>query len=248
MEISNKVALVTGATRGIGRAVARELARRGANLVIHGRDPLAAAAVRAEILALGRRCEIVLADAADPACATRCVSAALDPLGGLDILVPCAGAPAPGVLLDVSPEDWYRAFDVHVHAVFHLCRAAAPAMLARGAGAIVLVSSAAGARGCLGALAYGVAKGALPQFARSLARELAASHIRVNCVAPGIIRTAFQDSLSPEQARHNIEHRIPLHREGRPEDVADVVAMLVENDFITGETVAIDGGMTMRIA
>lgn len=248
MEIGNKVALVTGATRGIGRAVALELARRGAAVVVHGRDPLAAAAVRAEILALGRRCEIVLADAADPACAARCVSAALDTLGGIDILVPCAGAPAPGGLLDVSPEDWYRAFDVHVHAVFHLCRAAAPAMLARGAGAVVLVSSAAGARGCLGALAYGVAKGALPQFARSLARELASSNIRVNCVAPGIIRTAFQDSLSPEQARRNIEHRIPLHREGTPEDVAAVVAMLVENDFITGETVAIDGGMTMRIA
>jgi 3-oxoacyl-[acyl-carrier protein] reductase len=114
-------------------------------------------------------------------------------------------------------------------------------------GSIVLISSAAGRRGCLGAIAYGVVKGALPQLARSLARELAEDNIRVNTVSPGIIRTSFQDYLSPEQVKNNIENRIPLHREGRPEDVAEVIAMLVTNDFITGETIAIDGGMTMRI-
>jgi len=99
----------------------------------------------------------------------------------------------------------------------------------------------------LGAIAYGVAKGALPQFARSLARELADDNIRVNAVAPGIIRTPFQDFLTPAQVKNNIENRIPLHREGKPEDVAEVIAMLVTNDFITGETIAVDGGMTMRI-
>jgi NAD(P)-dependent dehydrogenase (short-subunit alcohol dehydrogenase family) len=121
-------------------------------------------------------------------------------------------------------------------------------MKERGAGAIVLVSSAAGLRGCLGALAYGVVKGALPQFARALARELADDNIRVNCVSPGIIRTPFQDFLTPEQVKNNIENRIPLHREGRPEDVARMIAELVVNEFITGENVVIDGGMTMRIA
>jgi NAD(P)-dependent dehydrogenase (short-subunit alcohol dehydrogenase family) len=121
-------------------------------------------------------------------------------------------------------------------------------MRSRGGGAIVLISSAAGSRGCLGALAYGVAKGSLPQLARGLARELAADSIRVNCVSPGIIRTPFQDHLSPEQVRNNIENRIPLHREGTPDDVAAVIAALLENDYVTGENVAIDGGMTMRIA
>ena len=102
-------------------------------------------------------------------------------------------------------------------------------------------------RGCLGAAAYGVVKGALPQFARVLARELADQGIRVNCVSPGVIRTPFHDALSPEQARNNIENRIPLHTEGKPEDVAELIASLVENDFITGENMVIDGGMTMRI-
>jgi NAD(P)-dependent dehydrogenase (short-subunit alcohol dehydrogenase family) len=164
-----------------------------------------------------------------------------------DVLVHSAGAPAPGDLLSVSPADWYNAFEVHVHAIFHLCRALTPGMRAKGEGAIVLISSAAGLRGCLNSLAYSVAKGALPQFTRALARELAGSNIRVNCVAPGVIRTRFQEHLTPEQVESNLKNRIPLHREGRPEDVADLILALVRNDYLTGETVTLDGGLTMRI-
>jgi len=120
-------------------------------------------------------------------------------------------------------------------------------MAQAGGGSIILLGSAAGLRGCLGALAYGVAKGTLPQFARALARELADRNIRVNCVSPGVVRTPFQNSLTPEQAANNIQNRIPLHREGRPEDVADAITMLMQNEFITGENLVIDGGMTMRI-
>jgi len=93
-----------------------------------------------------------------------------------------------------------------------------------------------------------VVKGALPQFARALARELANDNIRVNCIAPGIIRTRFHDAMTPEQKRHNLENRIPLHREGTPEQVATLIAEVVTNDYITGETFVIDGGLTMRIA
>lgn len=139
-----------------------------------------------------------------------------------------------------------NAFAVHVHSIFHLCRAAAPHMARQGEGAIILLGSAAGLRGCPGALAYGVVKGALPQFARGLARELADQNIRVNCVSPGIIRTPFQAHLTPEQIDNN-RNRVPLHREGRPEEVAHVIVSLIENDFITGENVVVDGGMTMRI-
>jgi NAD(P)-dependent dehydrogenase (short-subunit alcohol dehydrogenase family) len=121
-------------------------------------------------------------------------------------------------------------------------------MIRKREGAIILISSAAGSRGCTGAIAYGVVKGAIPQFARALARELSEFNIRVNSVAPGIIRTHFQDHLAPEQAKNNIENRIPLHREGRPEEVAELIAMLATNDFITGENIAVDGGMTMRMA
>jgi len=128
-----------------------------------------------------------------------------------------------------------------------LSRAAVPHMVQQGEGAIILIGSAAGLRGCLGAIAYGVVKGALPQFARALARELADNNIRVNCVSPGVIRTPFQDFLKPEQVRNNISNRIPLHREGQPEDVARAIAALVENEFITGENLVIDGGMAMRM-
>jgi NAD(P)-dependent dehydrogenase (short-subunit alcohol dehydrogenase family) len=110
------------------------------------------------------------------------------------------------------------------------------------------MSPAAGSRGCAGAIAYGIAKGAIPQFARSRARKLSEYNIRVNAVSPGVIRTRFQDYLTPEQMLDNTENRIPLRREGTPEDVAAAIVMLVENAFITGETVSINGGMTMRIA
>jgi NAD(P)-dependent dehydrogenase (short-subunit alcohol dehydrogenase family) len=97
-------------------------------------------------------------------------------------------------------------------------------------------------------LAYQVVKGALPQFARALAREVADDNIRVNCVAPGIIRTRFHENMTPEQKQYNLEHRVPLHREGTPEQVATLIAEVAANDYVTGETFTIDGGLTMRIA
>ena len=148
----------------------------------------------------------------------------------------------------MSPENWYAAFEVHVHAIFHLCRAAIPIMRKRKEGAIVLVSSTAGIRGIHTNVAYQVVKGALPQFTRALAREFANDNIRVNCVAPGVIRTRFHANMSEQQKKLNLEQRIPLRREGTPEQVATLITELIENDYITGQTVTIDGGLTMRIA
>jgi NAD(P)-dependent dehydrogenase (short-subunit alcohol dehydrogenase family) len=189
----------------------------------------------------------VKADLSDPKDCRRCVDQAARKFGRLDVLVHSAGGPVPGGLNEVSDESWMSAFAVHVHAVFHLSRAAAPHIAKQGEGAIILLGSAAGLRGCLGALAYGVAKGALPQFARALARELAEQNIRVNCVSPGIIRTPFQNHLTLEQVSNNIRSRIPLRREGQPDEVARLIESLIKNDFITGENVVIDGGMSMRI-
>jgi 3-oxoacyl-[acyl-carrier protein] reductase len=250
VNLNGKVCLITGATRGIGAATAIRLARGGADIAIQGRDGKSAAAleVRAAIEALGRRCQVIAADMAIASEATRCVRETVDQLGTIDVLVHSAGAAAPGSLLQVSEEVWYHAFNVHVHAVFHLCRAAVPLMIPKREGAIVLISSTAGARGILGALAYGVAKGSLPQFARVLARELADHNIRVNCVSPGVIRTRFQDYLTEAQVKNNIENRIPLHREGTPDQVAQAIELVATNDFMTGEDVVIDGGLTMRIA
>jgi NAD(P)-dependent dehydrogenase (short-subunit alcohol dehydrogenase family) len=249
MRLDDKVCLITGGTKGIGAATAIAFARLGAHLSINGReDDEAAQRTKHEIEALGRRCCVVAADVGKPEEAIRCVHETLDALGRIDVLVHSAGGRVDGDLLCLPPQSWYLAFDVHVHAIFHLCRAAVPHMKGNGEGAIVLISSAAGARGCAGSIAYAVAKGAIPQFARALARELADDNIRVNCVSPGIIRTRFQDSLTPQQVKTNVEVRIPLHHEGRPEDVAEVIVTLVTNEFMTGESVALDGGMTMRIA
>ncbi len=248
MTLKGKVCLITGGSRGIGAATALQLAAGGADVCISARhDDAAAREVRCAIEKLGRRSHLVVADLRDPAAALLCVEETGRVLGNPDILVHSAGGPAPGNILDVTPENWYAAFDVHLHAVFHLCRAALPAMQRKKEGAIILISSAAGLRGCPNSVAYSVVKGALPQFARSLARDFAASNVRVNCVAPGVIRTRFQEHLTTEQVQNNIENRIPLHREGSPEEVAEIILALIQNDFITGETVTIDGGMTMRI-
>lgn len=249
MNLSNKIALVTGGTRGIGAAAAVNLAAQGADVAIVGRRVDAkTSAVQDTIRKLGRRCEILQADCAMASENSRIVEEASSRLGDVDILVHSAGGPVNGGLLELTPEAWQAAFDVHVHAVFHLCRAVVPAMQKKKEGAIILISSTAGIRGIITNVAYQVVKGALPQFARALAREFAKDNIRVNCVAPGVIRTDFHNSMSEEQRRLNLEQRIPLHREGTPEQVADVILALVKNDYITGETMTIDGGLTMRIA
>ena len=203
--------------------------------------------VKSDIESLGRRCIFIEADLSRAAAGQECVEQTVNDFGGIDVLVHSAGSIKRGSLLEVSLEDWHSAFAVHVHAVFYLCRAAVPYMKRKRQGAIILVSSSGGLRGCAGAIAYSVAKGSLPQFVRSLARELANDNIHVNAVAPGIIRTRLQDILTPEQAKNNLDHRIPLHREGTPADVARVITTLVTNEFITGETVTIDGGMSMRM-
>lgn len=249
MKLTGKVALVTGGTKGIGAATAIQLAQEGANVAISGRNPDAdASATLAAIRALGRRAELILADLSKPSEAGRLVEETQKQLGPVDVLVHSAGGPVPGGLFELTPEQWHQAFDTHVHAIFYLCRAVIPSMQTRKEGSIVLISSTAGIRGIVTNVAYQVAKGALPQFTRALAREFANDNIRVNCVAPGVIRTAFHNTMSEAQKKLNLEQRIPLHREGTPEQVATLITELVKNDYVTGETMTIDGGLTMRIA
>jgi len=249
MNLNGKVALVTGGTRGIGAATAMPLAREGADIAIAARrlDDEAKKTLNA-IFKLGRRCELIQADLKLPEDSRRSVKETETRLGSVDILVHSGGGPVNGGLLQLTQEDWRNAFAVHVDAVFHLSRAVIPAMRAKREGVIILVSSTAGIRGVTTNVAYQVVKGALPQFARALAREFANDNIRVNCIAPGVIRTDFHASMAPEQKKLNLEQRIPLHREGTPEQVAEAILMLVKNEYVTGETVTIDGGLTMRIA
>ena len=249
MEMAGKVCLITGGASGIGAATALKLAAKGAHIAIVDRTSLVGSEnkILSVIESHGVKARSFVAEIAEPAECRKCVEQVAGEFGRLDVLMHAAGGGVPGGLYEVSDESWMNAFAVHVHAVFHLARASAPHIAKQGEGAMILFASAAGLRGCLGALAYGVAKGAIPQFTRGLARELADQNIRVNCVSPGIIRTPFQSYLTPEQVANNIKNRIPLHREGKAEDVAAAIVALMENDFITGENIVIDGGMSMRI-
>ena len=246
MNIQNKVAVVTGGTHGIGAATALALARQGAAIAIIARN-ITDSDVQEKLEALGAPLLMIAADLSKEEECIRAAEAVAAKWGRIDILVHSAGAAAPGSLLNGARDTWYNAFDVHVHAAFHLCRAAVPYMKSQKEGAIILISSAAGLRGVKNALAYAVVKGAIPQMTRALALELCDDNITVNCVSPGVIRTRFQDYLKPEQVKNNIDNRIPLHREGTPEDVSEVICSLIQNKFITGENIVIDGGMTMRI-
>jgi NAD(P)-dependent dehydrogenase (short-subunit alcohol dehydrogenase family) len=225
------------------------LAEAGGDVAIVGRrEDEEAKGTRAAIERLGRKCLLIGADVGKAADAMGCVERTVSELGGIDVLVHSAGGPVNGGLLELTPEAWYGAFEVHVHPIFHLCRAAIPHMRKKKEGVVILVSSTAGIRGIKTNVAYQTVKGAIPQLTRALAYEFAPDNVRVNCVAPGVIRTAFHASMTEATKQFNLENRIPLKREGRPEQVATVIRELVTNDYITGETVVIDGGLTMRIA
>lgn len=241
----NKVALITGGTLGIGAATALAFAKEGFDLCLAARHTNDVD-VLTEITALGRRCELIQTDLSTEEACRSLVETAIGRFGHIDVLVHAAGGPAPGGLLTGAEKVWNQAFDIHLHAAFHLSRLVVP-HLAGEDPSIIFISSAAGLRGVRNALAYSVVKGALLQLTRSMALELAPMHIRVNCVAPGVIRTRFQDSLTEAQVENNVKNRIPVGYEGKPADVADAILMLVKNRFITGESVTIDGGMTMRI-
>jgi NAD(P)-dependent dehydrogenase (short-subunit alcohol dehydrogenase family) len=249
MDLHGKVALITGGTLGIGAAIARDLAKRGAHIAVVARnlgEP--ADELRREIEGLGRKFLACVADMSVEADCLASVEETVRALGRLDVLVHNAGGPSHGRIEEVTPQQWRQTMALHVDALFYLCQAALPHLKKQSEGAIVTVSSTAGVRGVAGAIAYATAKGAVPQFTRCLAREVADFNIRVNCVAPGVIRTRFHDDMTPERKKLNLEQRIPLHREGTSEQVAEVVSLLATNDYLTGETFVIDGGLTSRIA
>jgi len=249
MRLDDKVCLITGGTGGIGGATAISFARLGAHLSINGLEfDDAAQRTKSEIEALGRRCGVVIADVGKPEEAMRCVNETLQTHGRIDVLVHCAGGRADGDLLSLSAESWYRAFDVHVHAIFHLWPCRRP------------LHEGKPRRGnCSGFFRRRVAR---LQRRDCLRRGQRGDSTVCPLVGsrtggrqhPGKLRIArnhphpISGSLTPQQVKNNIEMRIPLHREGRPEDVAEVIVTLVTNDFMTGEAVAIDGGMTMRVA
>jgi 3-oxoacyl-[acyl-carrier protein] reductase len=236
--LEGKLALVTGASRGIGRAIAAELARAGASVVVGYRS----GAEEAEALATEIGGRAVQADVSDPAEAARLV----DEAGDLDILVNNAGLTRDGLILRMSDDDWRTVMDTNLGGVFHTCRAAARGMMKKRKGSIVNLTSVVGIHGNPGQTNYAASKAGIIGFTKSLAREMASRGVRANAIAPGYIQTALTDVL-PEDVQQAILANTPLGRLGTPEDVAGAVRFLCSDEasFVTGEVLLVDGGLGM---
>ena len=236
--LEGKSALVTGASRGIGRAIAAELAQAGASVVVGYRS----GAEEAEALAAEIGGRALQADVADPEQATRLVEEAGDP----DILVNNAGLTRDGLILRMSDEDWRTVLDTNLGGVFHTCRAAARGMMKKRAGSIVNLTSVVGIHGNPGQTNYAASKAGIIGFTKSLAKEMASRGVRANAVAPGYIQTALTEVL-PDEVQQAILANTPLARLGTPEDVAGAVRFLCSDEasFITGEVLLVDGGLGM---
>jgi 3-oxoacyl-[acyl-carrier protein] reductase len=236
--LDGKLALVTGASKGIGRAIAQELARAGADVVIgyrSGKD-------EAERLAAELGARAVQADVSSPEDAKRLVEEA----GDVDVLVNNAGLTRDGLLARMSDDDWRTVIDTNLSSVFYTCRAVTRPMMKKRAGSIVNVSSIVGVHGNWGQTNYAASKAGIIGFTKSLARELGSRNIRANVVAPGYVKTALTDVL-PEEATRAMIDNTPLSRVAEPEEIAGAVRFLASDQasFITGEVLLVDGGLGM---
>lgn len=247
MKFEGKVALVTGASRGIGRAIALALAAQGADVAVnYAGSEAAAKEVAAEIEAMGRKAFVIQADIASTEASTAMVDAVVKEFGRIDVLVNNAGITRDGLLMRMKEEDWDAVITTNLKGVFNGTKAAIKYMMKQRSGSIVNISSIVGVMGNAGQANYCAAKAGVIGFTKATAKEVAARGIRVNAIAPGFIKTDMT-SVLPEKVVEAMLAGIPLNRLGETEDIAKAVLFLASSDanYITGQTLHVDGGMVM---
>lgn len=244
MELSNKNVFVTGSTRGIGLAIAHKFASLGANVVLNGRS-----AISEELLAqfadYGVKVVGISGDVSDNADAKRMVDAAVEALGSVDILVNNAGITKDGMALRMSEEDFDAVLKINLTGTFNMTQAVLKPMTKARAGAIINLSSVVGLTGNAGQANYAASKAGVIGFSKSIAREVAARNVRVNVIAPGFIESDMTAVLS-DKIKDAMMGQIPMKRFGQAEEVAEVAVFLAKQEYLTGQVLAIDGGLTMQ--
>jgi 3-oxoacyl-[acyl-carrier protein] reductase len=247
MNLDGKVAIVTGGSRGIGRAIAIELARRGASVMInYNQSADAAASVKQEIEGFGGKADIFQADVSDFSQADALVKATIEGFGDLQILVNNAGITRDGLIMMMSENDWDSVIETNLKSTFNCSKPAVRHMMRKRFGRIINISSISGDMGNAGQTNYSASKAGQIGFTKALAREVASRKVTVNTVAPGFIETEIWNTV-PEDIQTGLMDVIPLGRVGQADEVAKAVAFLASDDaaYITGHVLVVDGGMAM---
>lgn len=242
-----KVALVTGANSGIGKVIALELAKEGYDILLNWVfNEEAANEVKAEVEAIGTRCELLYADVSDFTAVEEMMKKAFEIFGRIDVLVNNAGITRDNLIMRMSEEDWDAVINVNLKGTFNCCKHIARKMLKQREGKIINIASIIGEMGNTGQANYGASKAGVIGLTKTLAKEFAARNIKVNAITPGFIQTTMTDRI-PEKERNAMIEAIPLGALGQPQDIANLVAFLASDkaNYITGQIIGLNGGLYM---